>query len=366
MKFLNGKEQVLDIELTSYGKYLLSKGKFRPNFYAFYDDGILYDVQHSGETEVQTSIQNRIKNETPRLEAQYNYAGVESNLARDLQPIGSEYDAVQAKQNEIPSLDRNQLDGDKFNSLKYPIGTSDLGSQNAPAWNINMLKGGITNSTLFLTGAYENLPIPQIKTKPIRYKIVPGLAGANQDLGDIPYIFPDNSYVDIIVDNGEIIIDVSENNVFYGEQNFDIEVYKVGEEALDPTVTDADKVYKQIMTPLYFTKPKKLIQNNLLIDEDESVVENEYPSRSFLIDTQGDLGEIENLSLDPSYVEYFLTIDVDSEIEPEVLCELSNDKTSGVFSTRTLDCEEIQKKDGFDAEKVFDTDIDDDIVGGCE
>ena len=53
MKFLDGKEQVIDIQLTSYGKYLLSKGKFRPHFYSFYDDGVLYDSEHGGFTEAQ-------------------------------------------------------------------------------------------------------------------------------------------------------------------------------------------------------------------------------------------------------------------------------------------------------------------------
>ncbi len=43
MTFFNKKEEVIEIELTQYGKYLLSKGKFRPVFYAFSDDEILYD-----------------------------------------------------------------------------------------------------------------------------------------------------------------------------------------------------------------------------------------------------------------------------------------------------------------------------------
>ena len=45
--FLNKKEQVLDIQLTSHGKYLLSAGKFKPIYYCFLDDNIIYDYRHA-------------------------------------------------------------------------------------------------------------------------------------------------------------------------------------------------------------------------------------------------------------------------------------------------------------------------------
>ena len=43
VEFLDQKEQVIDIKLTSYGHYLLSVGKFKPVYYGFYDNNILYD-----------------------------------------------------------------------------------------------------------------------------------------------------------------------------------------------------------------------------------------------------------------------------------------------------------------------------------
>jgi hypothetical protein len=46
-KFLNKKEQVYDLQLTSYGKYLLSIGKFKPVHYAFFDDNVLYDKTYA-------------------------------------------------------------------------------------------------------------------------------------------------------------------------------------------------------------------------------------------------------------------------------------------------------------------------------
>ena len=40
MKFFNKKEDVLDIQLTQYGKHLLSKGELEPTYYAFFDDDV--------------------------------------------------------------------------------------------------------------------------------------------------------------------------------------------------------------------------------------------------------------------------------------------------------------------------------------
>ena len=51
MEFFNKKEEVIDIKLTQYGKYLLSQGKFKPVFYSFSDEEILYDSDYGVGTE---------------------------------------------------------------------------------------------------------------------------------------------------------------------------------------------------------------------------------------------------------------------------------------------------------------------------
>ena len=79
-KFLNKKEQVFDLKLTSYGNHLLSQGTFKPVYYAFYDDNIVYDLQYSAgkdaagnilmpPKELQNDIQRRIKDETSYIES---------------------------------------------------------------------------------------------------------------------------------------------------------------------------------------------------------------------------------------------------------------------------------------------------------
>ena len=42
-KFLNKKERTYEFKLTPYGHYLFSAGSFKPVYYGFYDDNILYD-----------------------------------------------------------------------------------------------------------------------------------------------------------------------------------------------------------------------------------------------------------------------------------------------------------------------------------
>ena len=60
--FFNPKEEVLDIQLTPYGEALLSVGDFKPVYYAFFDDNVLYDASGSaGITEVQNDIESRIQ-----------------------------------------------------------------------------------------------------------------------------------------------------------------------------------------------------------------------------------------------------------------------------------------------------------------
>ena len=46
-KFLDKKQQVMDFQLTPYGKYKLGIGKFRPTYYAFYDSEVLYDKKYA-------------------------------------------------------------------------------------------------------------------------------------------------------------------------------------------------------------------------------------------------------------------------------------------------------------------------------
>ncbi len=63
MTFFNPKEEVLDIQLTQYGRHLLSKGKMKPVYYAFFDEGVIYDSTHGGFEESKNDAEARIQEE---------------------------------------------------------------------------------------------------------------------------------------------------------------------------------------------------------------------------------------------------------------------------------------------------------------
>ena len=70
-KFLNKKEQVYELKLTTYGHYLLSVGTFKPVYYGLFDDNVAYDRQYflGASVEPQNDIHERIKDNTQYLEA---------------------------------------------------------------------------------------------------------------------------------------------------------------------------------------------------------------------------------------------------------------------------------------------------------
>ena len=78
MEFFNKKEEVIDIKLTQFGKNLLAKGKFKPVFYQFFDDDIIYNSNYAGFDEHQNHSETRIIEETPKLKTQSITLGVET------------------------------------------------------------------------------------------------------------------------------------------------------------------------------------------------------------------------------------------------------------------------------------------------
>tara|TARA_R110002074_G_scaffold160509_3_gene318015 strand:- start:4074 stop:5198 length:1125 start_codon:yes stop_codon:yes gene_type:complete len=374
MKFLNGKEQVIDIEITSYGRYLISKGKFSPKFYCFFDDGVLYDTEYGGSTEAQNDAQNRIKNDTPRLQAQANFAGVETHVKQfneDFREPQRQSGGIQVgiqngvlfleNENGVPTYQspKIQTTVDKFYSLKYAIGTSDFNTDDAPSWNMNVLRGDISSSVNYLTGAYVVERIPQVNLNSVVYQSIIDQAAPNDNSIDVDYIFPDGSYIKIMKEGDDIILDLSENNTFYGEQNFDIEVYTVEEESFN-----GEK--KQAMTPLYFSKEATSnVKNNILMSDDEVNASNDGIVDS-AYDTESESAEQGSFIVDPSYVEYFLQLEVDAEIDESVLCEVTVDKSQSVFTSTMLNCDSDNSQGFGDTSRVFDTDNGESGIGECE
>ena len=89
MTFFNKKEDVIKIELTPHGRQLLMKGELKPEYYAFFDDDILYDTQAGGFSENNTQTKVRILTDTPSLKPQTTLTGVESKATARVRPSKS-------------------------------------------------------------------------------------------------------------------------------------------------------------------------------------------------------------------------------------------------------------------------------------
>lgn len=303
MSFFNKKEDVIEIQLTPHGKHLLSKGKFKPSYYAFYDDDIIYDSAYAGITELQNEIQQRIE-DTPRLKTQYVFSERKAGLVEHIRE-----DGIRAGLQET---------SERQYGLTSQLGNSSIGSSNAPAWRVNFLKGDIKSSTTHTVADDTNtrikLKIPQIETESVEFNTQvksnePSPKRVIRPTGEIigddaTDPFPDGSFVAITDDY--LLLDVQERNVDFDVRNFDIEVFRV----------EAEGTNDETLIPLKFTKRPELIKDGILLDQPEGSTEDIFPD------------------LDPTYVEYWFDIFCDSEISDEILCDVRPGTARGNIFTQ--------------------------------
>ena len=246
MAFLNKKEDVIDFQLTQYGKYLVSQGKFKPTYYAFYDDNIIYDQMYAtgSAKEVQKDIEKRILEDTPSLEAQYLFHSVDNLEMSD----------QFSKNNEMGSGQRIQQTPEKHYALSNPLANCELASNKAPAFEVNFYKGEINKVNTTTSGSVGELlsvqQIPQINLKPVIFFISVKNNNKNPSLER----FSDGSYLK--VQDDYILLEIEEQNAPINKENYDLEVYVV------------DKNNK-IEHPLYFEKSNEMVVDGILLDEDE-------------------------------------------------------------------------------------------------
>ena len=344
MAFFNKKEDVLDIELTQFGKYRLSQGDLNPVYYAFFDDDIIYDAEYGGVTwesgSKQNSIEPRIK-EVPRNRTQHVYTGIETQVARNNRLI---------RTGEIVSDGQTVFVGKKDPGLKIfepvsdinfssyaPLGTSALTSDKFPAWSITLYSGELDGTAIQLTSSATALgmKIPQLEAT-LEYKtlisspdidsaLLGSSAGAgcgdgiqttaanmnvNSDLNDLmeelfqqdyQHVgdtsevydeFEDDSYISV---RGEsLLLKVEEINAPYTNDNFDIEVFE-----LTSSTDIAGNVYGS-WAPLYFKT------------RDEFGTYTDQVSDDWTWQQVADLNS--------SMVHYFLELNTDRQIPEEILC----------------------------------------------
>ncbi len=309
MTFINKKEEVIDIELTPYGKYLLAKGKMKPAYYAFFDDNILYDVEYFGATELQSEAKDRIRKETPQLKTQYKFTS-ESNQLLEI-----DFGTKDKLTPEAPAT---------RDSLSYPLSTSRVGSDKMPAITLSMYRGNINSYDLEYRTKVGNKNVDQINTQIVfkkEKKIIEfDDSGLPMDtVDDLPTgdelstkfiegpVGASGEYYEIQTDY--ILADIFEENVDFDFENFDIQIFRVDEGSSFLGIEDT-------LVPLEFsTNRKSSIVNNILVDEDE----------------EEELESIQNLT--PNNVEYYFNIHCDSEIDMDMIMESVTElKSKGFFT----------------------------------
>jgi hypothetical protein len=317
--FFDSKQEVLDVELTKYGEYLLSIGKFNPAYYSFYDDNVLYDTRYASFSSSQNENEPRVQEDTPLMRAQSNFDSIEDEIRTFNNYIDNNKRLREDQKVRFPStVDKH------FTSLYAPLGNSDLVSNKAPAWNMRFYHGKMLDWSIAYTGSHASKHIPQIETD-ITY-VTKVRSTDNQSMQDqndsdvderqlrgaISYAdpvlrgdaFPDGTYVE--VEGDYILLELEEKNAVYDIKNFDIEVYEVKTETL------ANGNTRDELIPLKFrTRPKQIV-NDLLVDT-----------------------EVEEVPLDPSYVEYYFDIFIDEQINESTFCKsIERLKSRGFYTDR--------------------------------
>jgi|2_EtaG_2_1085320.scaffolds.fasta_scaffold00717_8 hypothetical protein len=283
MEFFNKKEEVLDVQLTEYGKYLLAQGRMKPAFYAFYDEEILYDVAKVASSNEGVRVEDpkdadrRIRYETPNLKPQSNTTGVETRVREFLKSVESNINKKALSVNSINFADafENVPHFDqKFFVATDPLGTSDLKSEYAPAWGVNMLSNEISSSqdyyTLNLTSSTATLndgvikEIPQIDIT-IDYKTFYTTDTRNNNGKDFVITNANDNGIFIAVKHDYILIDLQEHNTVYEKENFLCEVFLSSSAGIrkpaSGSSTDNDTSLQQLDYQNAFLAP--VSQNNI-------------------------------------------------------------------------------------------------------
>jgi hypothetical protein len=229
MAFFDKQQDVIDIKLTHFGRNLLARGFFKPVYYRFFDDDVLYNPESAGFTEEQKRSGERI-DEAPRPKTQYSVIGPETRFDQNQNLINS---------GNLPTfieIDRRQdpLVAEKI--LKYPLENSRINSTAAPYFALSALEAEISSSADTITILSSSLPIPQINISSSYRLLEDRRSEVEINLEEIET----QGYMDLLTDRIEflnktsiqkieenIIIDLEEINVDNLLENFDIEIYEI-------------------------------------------------------------------------------------------------------------------------------------------
>lgn len=327
-KFLNKKEQVFDLELTSYGKYLFAIGKFKPVYYAFYDDNVIYDGAYAHISESQNKIHTRIKQETPYIESLVLFEDIDNKIP-EVPKINAAGDGV-ISINTVPMGPQKP----RFDNFRYynSIGDSlfDGKQQNlVPAWKVVSLSSKITSSALQETDtSITELDIPQVNISLSYRKEIksydsileldgyPSLNTATSEILNsdsfTSAIFSDDNVITLEMDDPVIYIDELNTEVL--TENFDIEVF----------ILEAGQTNKSLKRK-YFREKAQQVVDGLMISENPDINYDFSPTTDS--------------------IEYYFDILRDNKVNQKMACKLANKfNKSSFYISLDFDCEQQEQE----------------------
>lgn len=265
-EYLNPKEDIIKIELTSYGIERLKSGRLNPVYYSFHDDEIYYGDPDTTEIsdKLEKDDHTRIYKETSYVT---NYKKTSNTEPEDyfssIQPMGT--------------ADRKT---NLHSSLSLRIHSKDVEIANA---SIEQQKGYTGTLTEIDLG---NLDYCLKAVALTDYDFENPEESIEDIFGDYPTnLFEDESFIKI--DAPDFMFSLEEMNVTDEFDNFEIEFYEYDE--------DSEK-YKEITQLPKYTEG--VIKNGLLLDNDNEEEITIYGNRSsdsttiselFLIETDDEI-----------------------------------------------------------------------------
>ncbi len=267
VKFFNQKEEVLQVELTPYGKDKLSQGTFYPKYYAFYDSDILYDGKHAGVTETQNQIVPRIKDNTASLKTWAKFTGSTSPVVS----LNSTTDMNQF----------NQVTDANSRFFRF-LGSNSPWSDFMPSWDVTLAPP--SDVILSETAQYQSSnTIPLLSASlEVHYQSEPA-----ED--------PEAGFVYYLTENEKIVLDVQElNTLFKLNGNFDIEIFRMDTQNNLTALGFINRESQHAQGLQNQTSPYVLVDT---IEGTEQDIAQAFPE------------------LDNTYVEYYFNVFLDKEVQ---------------------------------------------------
>jgi len=294
MTFFNKKEDVMKIELTPYGRGLMSNGEFKPQYYAFFDDDIIYDSEAGGYSENNSETKIRILTQTPSLKPQTTLSGVESRSS-------------------------NISNAEKDNILLNPIGTNLYSSKQANGWEVTAVLGEFSSSLGYISSSLSPIyNIPQIECE-LNFTMSVGDSTYDKyssfDIG-VSQLAEDSTFLKLEQEN--LLLHMLEKNGFTYKDSLLLEVY----------MYDYDEIA--------FNKLE--FQENVNIEADIVELSSAEEDPQYVGDTGMSFGE--------DVVENYFLIRRDRQIPNSMLCRgLKKLKENNIFLREDINCEDIEDEE---------------------